>query len=213
MNTDPLAFFREDFVDFFNRGLAQLKERADGGDDKAKASVDDITAARGATRICLEGDGGGEIWLAVDAGAMSAVDAAPDGLPVRMAMAAPAEAAKAALEEIESAELIDEDRAPRRVARIASAEVEKILEGHVLEFHLTFTDLPADPEEVTLRIAIGAGEPPAEPKFSASVSWDDIEDVRDGELTPQQLFGRLKLTGDATQAMALGMTLMQRRNQ
>ncbi|MCZ7684493.1 MAG: SCP2 sterol-binding domain-containing protein [Sandaracinaceae bacterium] len=43
------------------------------------------------------------------------------------------------------------------------------------------------------------------------MSWDDIEDVRAGELTPQQLFGRLKLKGDASQAMALGMTLMQRR--
>ena len=64
---------------------------------------------------------------------------------------------------------------------------------------------------MTIRIAIGAGDPPDDPKFTATVSWDDIEEVRAGELTGQQLFGRLKIQGDASQAMALGMTLMQRR--
>ncbi len=211
MNTDPIAFFREDFVSLFNRGVSEYRERAGGGDAKAKARLDDISAARGAIKLTFEGDGGGTLWLAVEGGAMRAEDAAPDGLPARMAVAAPADAAKAALEEVEANELLDPDKAPRRVAASASAEVEKVLEGHCLLFHVTFTDLPADPDEVTLRVAIGADEAPDEPKFSAKVSWDDIEDVRDGELTPQQLFGRLKLTGDASQAMALGMTLMQRR--
>jgi len=213
MNTDPVAFFREDFVRLFNDGIAQLQARADGGDDEAARRLEDSRGARAAIRLSFEGDGGGELFLAVEGGAMKAEDAAPDGLPVRMALAAPANAVKAALEEIDDNDLVDPERAARRVARTASAEVEKILEGHVLEFHLTFTDLPADPEEVTLRIAIGAREAPTDPKFTAEVSWDDIEDARDGELTPQQLFGRLKLTGDATQAMALGMTLMQRRGQ
>ncbi|MEQ9078773.1 MAG: hypothetical protein RLP09_33210, partial [Sandaracinaceae bacterium] len=107
--------------------------------------------------------------------------------------------------------LLEGDGVACRVARTASAEREKLLAGHVLEFHVTLTDLPAEPDEVTLHIGIGVAEPPTTPKFSAKVSWDDIEDVRAGDLTPQQLFGRLKLTGDATQAMALGMSMMQRR--
>ena len=53
-------------------------------------------------------------------------------------------------------------------------------------------------------------EPPEEPTFTAAVSWDDIEDVRNGDLTAQQLFGRLRITGDASRAMAIGMMLMQR---
>lgn len=211
MNTDPVAFFKDDFTSLFNQGVAQLKERADGGDAKAKTAYDDTHAARGAVHVVLEGDGGGELWLAVDGGEMKALDAAPADVPVRMAVGAPAAAARTALEEVDSLDLIDPERSPRRIARTASAETEKVLEGHVLEFHLTLTDLPADPDEVTLRIGIGVTDPPAAPKFTATVSWDDIEDVRAGELTPQQLFGRLKLTGDATQAMALGMTLMQRR--
>ncbi|HJL18907.1 MAG TPA: SCP2 sterol-binding domain-containing protein [Sandaracinaceae bacterium LLY-WYZ-13_1] len=213
MNTDPVVFFREDFPELFNRGVAALRADADGGDAKAQAQLDDTSAAKGAVHVLFEGDGGGELWLSVAGGAMKVLDEAPDDVPVRMGVAAPVEAAKAALEEVENADLLAHDKAPIRIARSASAETEKLLEGHVLEFHLTFKDLPADPDEVTLRIGIGVGDPPAEPKFTAAVSWDDIEDVRDGELTPQQLFGRLKLTGDATQAMALGMSLMQRAQQ
>jgi hypothetical protein len=211
MNTDPIAFFREDFVALFNQGVAALKARADEGDAAAAAGYEDVAGARGAVQLRFEGDGGGTVWLAVDGGHMEAREA-PGDLPIRMGVAAPADAAKAALEEIHDHELLDAEAAPKRIARAASAQVEKVLAGHVLEFHLTLADLPSEPEEVTLRIAIGAGEPPEQPKFTARVSWDDIEDVRDGELTPQQLFGRLKLTGDATQAMALGMTLMQQRN-
>lgn len=209
MNTDPVAFIREDYVRLFNQGVAQLKAKADGGDEKAQARHADIAAAKGAVHVTFEGDGGDSIWIAVQDGRMELVDGAPEGLPPRFGIAAPADAARAGLEELEA--IFDEDKAARRFARVASGEVEKVLEGHTLRFHLTLTDLPSDPDEVTLRVAIGETEAPADPTFSVAVSWDDIEEVRDGELTPQQLLGRAKITGDATQAMALGMTLMQRR--
>ena len=211
MNTDPVTFFREDFPALFNRGVAQIKERADGGDAKAKARYEDTAGARGAVRIVFEGDGGAELWLAVEGGAMRSADARPGDLPVRMVVAGPVEAAKAALEEVESLELLEQEAAPRRIARSASAETETALAGHTIEFHLTLSDLPTDPDEVTLRVGLGAEEPPASPKFTVGVSWDDVEDVRAGEMTPQQLFGRLKIQGDASQAMALGMSMMQRR--
>jgi len=209
MNTDPVAFFREDLPSYFNRGVAQLRERADGGDEKVKARLADVESARGAVRVILEGDGGASLWLVVGGGSMEAALAAPDDRPTRFGLASPVEAVRSALDELE--DVIDEDRAPRRVARVASGEIEQALEGHTLRFHLTLTDLPADPDEVTIRVAVGSGDPPDDPSFTASVSWDDIEEVRDGELTSQQLIGRLKITGDATQAMALGMQLMQRR--
>lgn len=211
MSTEPIVFLRTVLPDLFNRGMAQTKTRAEGGNPKAKARFDDAAAARGAVRVLLEGEGGGEVWLAVESGAMKALDARPDNLPVRMVVAAPADAARAGLEELQSSELLERDEAPRRFIRTASAEVEKMLEGHRIEMHLTLTDLPADPDEVTLRVGLGVAEPPSNPRFTASVSWDDIEDLRAGDLTPQQLLGRLKLKGDASQAMALGMALMQRR--
>ncbi|MCC6876765.1 MAG: SCP2 sterol-binding domain-containing protein [Sandaracinaceae bacterium] len=210
MQTDPVAFLREDLPALFNKGVAQLEAKA-ASDDKAKARLEDTRAAKGAVRVVFEGDGGGELYLCVDGGAMKAAGSAPAGVPVRLAVAAPVDAARAALEQVAEHDLLASEKAPKRIARSASAEVEKVLAGHQLAFHVTFTDLPTDPDEVTLRIAIGSSEPPANPKFTATVSWDDIEDVRSGDMTPQQLFGRLKLTGDASQAMALGMALMQRR--
>jgi hypothetical protein len=210
MHTDPIAFFREDFPELFNRGVEMLQKNA-GKDDKAKARYEDTRAARGAVRVVLEGDDGGEIFLVAEGGEMKALDAAPSGMPVRMAFAGPVDALRVALERLIEEDLITNEKAPLRIARSASAEVEKVLAGHNLGFHLTLTDLPTDPAEVTVRIAVGGAEPPATPKFSAKVSWDDIEEVRAGEMTPQQLFGRLKLTGDASQAMALGMALMQRK--
>ena len=209
MNTDPVAFIRDDFVRLFNAGVAQYAARASEGDEKAKARHDDICAARGVILVNLEGEGGASLWLTVADGQMNLVDAAPEGFPPRMGVAAPVDAARAGLEEL--ADAFDEEKAARRFARGASGSIEQLLEAHRLNFHLSFVDLPADPDEVTLRIAIGSNDPPDEPEFAATISWDDIEDVRDGELTPQQLFGRLKITGDATRAMALGMTLMQRR--
>jgi hypothetical protein len=210
MNTDPTAFFRTDFPALFNQGVAQLEQRAAGGDEKSKARHDDIKGARGAVRLVFEG--AGELWLAVREGAMQALDARPADLPVRAVLGAPVEAARAGLEELASAaEGIDPERAARRVARSASAEVEQVLDGHRIEFHVVLTDLPTDPDEVTIRVGLGVEEPPTAPKFTATVSWDDIEDLRAGELKPQQLLGRLKIQGDASQAMALGMSLMQRR--
>ncbi len=209
MHTDPIAFFRQDFPELFNRGVAQMKERADAGDAKAKARYEDTSAARGAVRLVFDGEG--EIFLVVREGRMQALDSAPADFKVRMAVAAPADAARAGLEELLNAGLLEHAKAPYRIARSASAEMETILEAHKIEFHATFTDLPTDPDEVTLRIGIGVDTPPESPKFTAKVSWDDIEDLRAGELTPQQLFGRLKLKGDASQAMALGMQLAQRR--
>ena len=140
MNTDPVAFVRDDFVRLFNTGVAAYKARGEGGDEKAKARYADIASARGKVLVRFEGDGGGTLWLSVKDGVMT------------------------------------------------------LTSGLVME-------------------PPGAAEPPEQPTFSATVSWDDIEDVRAGELTAQQLFGRLRIAGDATQAMALGMTLMQRRQQ
>ena len=119
MNTDPVAFFREDFPALFNEGVSQIKARADEGDEKATARHADIAAAHGAVRVLLEGEGGGELFLSVTGGAMTALDAAPDDLPLRMGFAGPADAAKAALEEVEDAETHHgKEPAPRRAHRV-----------------------------------------------------------------------------------------------
>ena len=58
---------------------------------------------------------------------------------------------------------------------------------------------------MTVRIGLGVDTPPASPKFTATVSWDHIEEVRAGDLTPQQLFtwrreARKRLEAEASPA-------------
>jgi hypothetical protein len=209
MQTDPMEFFRVDLPALFAKGVAGLEAK---GSEGAAARLADVKGARGAVRVVLEGEGGGELFLSSVDGVMSAHDTAPEGLPIRMAVGAPYDALKMALEEAETLELLqDEEGAAYRSTRLVSKQTDDTLEGHVLEFHVSFVDLPTEPDAVTLRVGMGTSEPPADPTFAVEVSWDDVEDVREGDLTPQQLFGRLKITGDASKAMALGMTLMQQR--
>ena len=104
---------------------------------------------------------------------------------------------------------MDEPEAPARFARSASARAEKLLAGQKIEFHVIIKDLPDDRQDAVVKVGIGIDTPPEKPQFTAAISFDDLEDMREGDITPQQVLGRLRLTGDASRAMALGMMLMQ----
>jgi hypothetical protein len=132
---------------------------------------------------------------------MTALAAKPEGYPVRMVFAFTAGAAKEALRLIEESGRMDDPKAPARFARTASARAEKLLQGHKIEFHVIVTDLPDEHPDVMVKVGVGTEAPPEKPQFTAR--------IRDGEITPQQILGRLRLTGDASKAMALGMMLMQ----
>lgn len=204
MNTEPLAFFENDIPAHFQKGVEDLKA-ATG--PTAKTDLEDVLASKGAVRIVV--DGAGERWLKVEGGTMTAHEAKPDGYPVRMVFAFTAGAAKEALRLIEESGRMDDPKAPARFARTASARAEKLLQGHKIEFHAIVTDLPDEHPDVMVKVGVGTESPPEKPQFTARISYDDIEELRDGEITPQQILGRLRLTGDASKAMALGMMLMQ----
>ena len=204
MRTAPLAFIKTDLPPHFAKGIEQL--RASSSPD-AKAQLDDVLGARAAIRVIVEGEG--EAWIKVDQGALTAGDARPDGVPVRAAIHVDAAAAREALGVLESSGRMQEEKGPLRFARMFSARVEKMLDGQKLEFHVVIKDVPDHDGDVVIKVGIGTDTPPAKPQFSAALSYDDLEDLREGDLTPQQLIGRLRLTGDASRAMALGMMLMQ----
>jgi hypothetical protein len=208
MHTEPIAFFTEDYPALFARGVAELDARAGAGDARARAVVADVRAARGAVRLVFEGEGGGEVWLGVDGGVMRAEPRAPTDLPVRIAVALPAAVARAGLRLLAERWATVDDRAPLAVVRGASAKVEKLLSKEKLCFHVVVADVP-DVDTVTVRIAVGYPEIPAQPGFTAHLSYDDLEEVRRGALTPQQLlFKKIRFVGDASRAMSLAMSVV-----
>lgn len=204
MNTDPIAFFETDLPAHFLKGVEAL--RAATG-PTAKADLDDVLLSKGAIRVVV--DGLGERWMKVETGTMVASAEKPEGYPVRMVFAFKKETAVEALTLLEESGRFDEEEAPKRFARIASARAEKLLAGHKIEFHVIITDLPDGAPDVMVKVGVGTENPPEKPQFTARISYEDIEDLREGDITPQQILGRLRLTGDASKAMALGMMLMQ----
>jgi hypothetical protein len=203
MSTEPLTFLLETYPAHFARGVAAL-----AADPGAASRLADIRAARGAVQVVFEGEGGGEVFLAVDAGVMTASRTRP-ALPVRFCVAAPHAAARGALALLEESGRLEDAEAPVRAAGLTSARMDKLIEKERLAFHVIVKNVP-ELETITIRVGVGVDAPPEKPGFTVTLDYDDLEDVRAGDLTPQQLFmTKLKIVGDASRAMTLAMTMMQ----
>jgi putative sterol carrier protein len=191
----------------FNRGVKLLQERAAGGDTRAAAQLEDVLGARAAVRIVVEG--GSELWLAVEEGALRAGAERPQGVPVRLAVAASAEAFGAAFAEVPQG-VDEDDGAAVRAARAASERAEAVLEGQRLDFHVRIEGVP-ELGTAVVKVAVGGDEPPETPTFTATVRYDDLEEFREKALPPQQLLmgGRVRFAGDYVPALQLGMQLAQ----
>jgi hypothetical protein len=88
--------------------------------------------------------------------------------------------------------------------------VEEAVGDQPIELHLLIQETP-DFDEVCVRIGLGASQPPEEPRFTATVRWDDLAAARESGQGVSQLFmqGRLRLAGDYSRALQVGMQLMQ----
>ncbi len=207
-STDPILFVKETYPALFNKGVAELEARATSEPQVAER-LKDIRAARSAARLVFDGEG--EVFLVTENGKMTASDTKPENIPVLFSASADAEAARVGLAALFEENVLDHPRAAMSVAKVASSKVDSMLSKEKLSFHVTLKDVP-DVDQVTIKIALGLADPAAAPNFSATVSYEDIEDVRAGKLKPQALFmTKTKLVGDASRAMTLAMQIMQAR--
>lgn len=205
MSTDPIAFLKETFPALFNSGLAQLRAKADGGDALAKSRLEDVLGATGAVRLVVEGEG--EVLLSAEGGEMRVLESA-EGQNVRLAVGAPAAGLRRLLLEAEAEGELAEDKAAERAVATASKRVQDILGEESMLFHVVVKDIP-ELGEVTAKIGLNAADVPAEPTFTATLSYPDLGDVRDGKVQPQELFFQQKLVmaGDYSRALQVGMQL------
>ncbi|MBW2460368.1 MAG: SCP2 sterol-binding domain-containing protein [Deltaproteobacteria bacterium] len=216
--TDLSSFFRERYVELFNRGVAMLEAGA-GDSPEAEAVHVDVKGARGASRLRFEGqetesDTGQEtieVWLSLADGVMSALDERPEGVPARLSVSMPRAAADLWVLEIEGRENLDSDEAALRLAKGASRRMEDAIGDEALDFHLIIKDTP-DFDEVVVRVALHAVDLPEKPTFTATVRWDDLEEMRGAGKNLQQLMmgGKLRLGGDYTRAMQVALELMDK---
>lgn len=212
MSHDPISFLSETFPALFAKGVAQLEAKAAAGDAVAKSSLEDVKGATGGVILQVEGEGA--VYLRADNGTMVVLDSAPEPSDVKLAVAAPGAALRMLLGEAEDAGELEEAKAASRAVGTASKRLQDALGADSLEFHLVATDVP-DLGNITIKVGLNAPEPPAEPKFTATIAFDDLEAARNGEINVQQLFlgGKLKMTGDYSRALQLGMSLMAQMQQ
>lgn len=212
MSHDPISFLSETFPALFAKGVAQLEAKAAAGDAVAKSSLEDVKGAVGGVILQVEGEGA--VYLRADNGQMVVLDAAPDPADVKLAVSAPGAALRMLLGEAEDAGELEESKAASRAVGTASKRLQDALGDDSLEFHLVATDVP-DLGDITIKVGLNAPEPPTEPKFTATIAFPDLEAARNGEINVQQLFlgGKLKMTGDYSRALQLGMSLMAQMQQ
>jgi len=209
MSTEPLTFLKDTFPSLFAKGVERLRSKAAGGDARAKTKLQDVEGATGA--VFLEVEGEGEVYLELENGQMKVLQTKPDDAKVRLAVAAPGEAMRMLLGEAHAAGELEEEKAAKRAVGTASKNLQEALGADSLQFHVIVEDVP-DVGTVTVRVGLNAAQPPAQPKFSATIKFDDLEAARSGELNPQMLFmsGKLRMSGDYSRALQLAMQLMQK---
>lgn len=212
MSQDVVTFLRETFPRLFAKGVADLEAKAASGDARAKIELDDVKGATGA--VVLDVEGGDTVYLRADGGEMVVLDAAPDGGDVKLAVAAPSQVMQMLLGEAKAAGELEEEKAAHRAVKTASKRLQDALGDASLEFHVIATGVP-ELDEVTIKIGLNAPEPPADPKFTATIAYADLEAMQNGDTDIQTLFmgGKLRMAGDYSQALQMGMQLMAQMQQ
>jgi hypothetical protein len=206
---DVLGLLRERFVPLFERGVSLLEERATRS-AADRAALEDVRGYTGTTRIDL--DGLPRAFIAFDDGKVAVTPAASEGARIRTALDLPSALAEKWIGDILLASRdTPEEKAAISAARLVSKRTDEILGDDPLLFHLVLTGT-AD-GDATLRIGLGASEPPAEPRFTATIAWPDLEGMKERGENLQQLFfaGKLRLAGDYSRALVLAMKLAETR--
>jgi len=211
------AFLRDELPGMFARGMSVLERRADDGEAWAKDRLDDIRGADGVAWIRFRhgGDADEDVYLDVRDGAMTSSTTPPDGRPRALAVAIDGDLADQWLDEAASGAPDDEDTRALGAAVLASRRAADETRATPLRFHVHVSDVP-DLGKRTVAVNMGDDAPPPDqPAFAVSLSWTVIEDLRDEEITPQQMFtgGKLRFSGDYARALSLGMKLAQRAEQ
>jgi hypothetical protein len=214
MTDDVIELLKAQLPQLFARAVAELERRAAAGDVRAAERLTDLDAPAAAlVRVHGAAAGQGELRLhserrvLVVASGPSASEAAPFG----HALALPAAAARYGLGLLAQAggEL---EQLVSAWAVLVSPAARDALAGLSYGFEVVIARVPVIGD---LRAAVSLGRPrlPAQSEFTLSIDYDELEDAREQQLAPQQLFlaGKVRIDGDAAMAMMLGMTLAQLR--
>lgn len=203
---DPIRFLVEEYPARFAAGVKLLEDEAALGTPWAAERLEDLRAADGLAQVHVEG--AGDVFLDVRAGALTASRERPEGRPRRAAISVDRDFAAFWMEEMPA----DDPQARVAVTLTASGRAEEATRRDPMRFHVRFSDVP-ELGDRAVRVVLGADEdPPSKPAFAVHLDYAVVEDLRDGEITPPQLFtgGKLRFSGDYARALSLAMELARK---
>lgn len=208
MSTDPVTFLETTFPAIFDKAIAQLREKSAAGDEKAKKLLEDSTTVVGAAVIAL--DGAGTVYLTARDGKITPSREKPADVPMRIAVGCEADALEVALGEAINEGALDDPRVLEHTPHLASKRLEQLLNNRKLTCHVFVKDHP-DLGDVTIRLGFNVDEPPEKPGFTAEMKFSDLESMRSGDVDLQKMMmgGKLRLKGDYSVALQIGMQLAQ----
>ena len=199
--TDPKAFYTEQLPAQWNRALRDQARAAEA----ARRVLEGLRAANATLRIVIEGDGGGTFFLNVSDGELAPGDAAthPPFLTLVQERAhferLAAEAGDSALGFLGGLSgLAGEMKLTKeRIDAMAAAPG-------------TFLFSLVGDGGFDLVAHFGQGEPAEEPATTITVEMSAYQQLRSGELNPQDAFlgGQIQVEGDMQAAMALALIMM-----
>ncbi len=208
MSTDPITFLETTFPAIFEKGVAELRAKADSGDAGAQKLLDDCVSVVGAAVIVLEG--AGTIYVAAREGKLTSSREKPADVPIRIAVGCEADALEVALGEAAKEGAMDDPRVTQHAPHLASKRFEQLLNNRKMTCHVFVKDHP-ELGDVTVKLGFNVEEPPEKPGFTAELKYDDLESMRAGNVDMQKLMmnGKLRLKGDYSVALQIGMQLAQ----
>ncbi len=194
----------------FERGIELLRA-------ESFSQIDDVVAASGTTKIQIDGEG--EQYFVLENGTVCVERTLPTNAPSpHFVLSMRSEAVEFALSTVQLlvadakslALKIDfenpTDDMARALATTLSAAIAELVKPFQFAGRLVVRDVP-DHGDLQLDFGLNMLALSAPPKFTLQVFYDDLDDVRHGEMTRDQLIGRLRIQGDASQALQLGAKL------
>jgi hypothetical protein len=210
MGAHPIAFCVDELPRIFARAKSAAESRASAGDRKAASRLADVAKTRVLTRVTFEGDGGGDVYLVTERGELHVSRERPATPALLYALALPLSAAAHAIDLLDEA-VVDVEILGEQLSTLATTRALQLFGMYKYGFHVCVDEVP-HLGSVTMRIGLGRDLPDA-PELTLRAHYGDLEQARQDEMPPQELFGsgKLVITGDTAKAMMLAMTLSQLR--
>ena len=206
MSTSVIAFIRAEVPPLYERAIRRAAEPEP--DPQWQGRLTQMQQAEGAARVIIEGEG--ELWITVQGGELRCSDDAPADTPIRVAIRADKDAAQIAIEDPQTRVGLDDPLTWLGVAFLSSADIMKTAARFPMRGELRVEGVP-ELGDVSIAMGLPGPDAPTDYGFSVTAQYDDLEDVRLGDLAPRRLLmgGKLRFQGAYTPFLQLGMALLQ----